>query len=82
MDKYPQREFESFHASYPNDKKLPNFQACPDFSISKPLPFSLVGEVKYFRSGSSEYAVKELTKSELTTRHAVQQWLNPASSSK
>lgn len=42
------------------EKKLPNYQACPDFSISNPLPFSLVGEVKYFRSGSPEKAIKDL----------------------
>jgi hypothetical protein len=39
---------------------LPAFQACPDFAISKPLPFSIVGEVKYFAAGSPESAVREL----------------------
>jgi hypothetical protein len=39
---------------------LPAFQACPDFAIAKPLPFSVVGEVKYFRSGTPEFAVREL----------------------
>lgn len=36
------------------------FQACPDFAISQPLPFSAVGEVKYFRSGTPASAVREL----------------------
>lgn len=43
-----------------NDSSLPQFQACPDFAIGKPLPFSIVGEVKYFRSGTPNSAVKEL----------------------
>ncbi|MBU0495446.1 MAG: hypothetical protein KKA73_08690 [Chloroflexi bacterium] len=41
-------------------KSLPAFQSCPDFAIAKPLPFSVVGEVKYFKAGSSEIAVREL----------------------
>jgi hypothetical protein len=44
-----------------NSKKpLPAFQASPDFAISKPLPFSVVGEVKYFRTGTPDSAVREL----------------------
>jgi hypothetical protein len=40
---------------------LPAFQACPDFAISKPLPFSVVGEVKYFKkSGKPGTVLKEL----------------------
>jgi len=39
---------------------LPLFQACPDFAIRKPLPFSIVGETKYFKNGSARGAVKEL----------------------
>jgi len=39
---------------------VPAFQACPDFAISKPLPFSVVGEVKYFGSGTPNSAVREL----------------------
>jgi hypothetical protein len=39
---------------------LSAFQACPDFAISKKLPFSVVGEVKYYRSGTPVSAVKEL----------------------
>jgi hypothetical protein len=41
-------------------KPLRDFQACPDFAISTPLPISIVGEVKYFKSGSRNSAVKEL----------------------
>lgn len=39
---------------------LPNYQACPDFAVRKPMPFAVVGEVKYFKSGSPEKAVTEL----------------------
>lgn len=39
---------------------LPRYQACPDFAITKPLPVSVVGEVKYFREGSKKQAVKAL----------------------
>jgi hypothetical protein len=39
---------------------LPRYQACPDFAIKKPLPVSVVGEVKYFRTGSKKQVVKEL----------------------
>lgn len=40
---------------------LPAFQACPDFAVRKPLPFSAVGEVKYFTSDvSNEKAAREL----------------------
>jgi len=39
---------------------LPKYQACPDFAIRKPLPVSVVGEVKYFRAGSEKKVVKEL----------------------
>jgi hypothetical protein len=35
-------------------------QACPDFAIRPPLPFSLVAEVKFFTKGSPQRAVKEL----------------------
>ncbi len=35
-------------------------QACPDFAIQRPLPLSIVGEVKYFRLGKPESAVKIL----------------------
>ena len=35
-------------------------QACPDFAIRGPLPISILGEVKFFRSGTPETAVKEL----------------------
>lgn len=42
------------------DRQLPHFQACPDFAITKPLPFSVVGEVKYFKSGSPSKVIKEL----------------------
>ncbi len=43
-----------------NESRLSPFRPCPDFAISKPLPFSVVGEVKYFKSGSPKKAVKEL----------------------
>jgi len=43
-----------------NGKMLSPYQACPDFAISKPLPFSIVGETKYFKKGSPETAVREL----------------------
>lgn len=39
---------------------LPVYQACPDFAISDPLPFSVVGEVKYFKGKTPDSAVKEL----------------------
>jgi hypothetical protein len=39
---------------------LPAYQACPDFAIRKPLPLSVVGEVKYFRGRTKDSAVKEL----------------------
>jgi hypothetical protein len=42
------------------NKALPPFQACPDFAIRNPLPLSIVGEVKYFKSGPPERAVREL----------------------
>jgi len=35
-------------------------QACPDFAIRDPLPLSILGEVKFFRSGNLETALKEL----------------------
>jgi len=35
-------------------------QACPDFAIQRPLPFSMIGEVKYFRGRTCERAIKEL----------------------
>jgi hypothetical protein len=42
-------------------KKLSSFQACPDFAIRRPLlPISVVGEVKYFESGSTDHAIGEL----------------------
>lgn len=40
--------------------ELPPYRACPDFAIRNPLPFSVVGEVKYFKSESPERAVTEL----------------------
>jgi hypothetical protein len=43
-----------------NDSKLTNYQACPDFAIREPLPFNLLGEVKYFKYGKPVSAVKEL----------------------
>ena len=43
-----------------DEKALSTFQACPDFAISKPLPLSVVGETKYFKSGSPARAVTEL----------------------
>jgi hypothetical protein len=43
-----------------NPKSLRDFQACPDFAISEPLPISIVGEVKYFKSGLPDTAIKEL----------------------
>ena len=39
---------------------LPGYHACPDFAITSPLPFSLVGEVKYFKLNSPESGVREL----------------------
>jgi hypothetical protein len=42
------------------DAKLYRNQACPDFAIRDPLPLSILGEVKFFRSGNSETAVSEL----------------------
>lgn len=41
-------------------KPLANFQACPDFAICSPLPFSVVGEVKYFALNSAESAIRML----------------------
>jgi len=41
-------------------KALPPFHACPEFAIRAPLPFSIVGETKFFRQGSPSKAVKEL----------------------
>jgi len=35
-------------------------QACPDFAIRAPLPFSLIGEVKFFKSESTNTALKQL----------------------
>jgi hypothetical protein len=40
--------------------RIADFRACPDFAIRGPLPLSLVGEVKYFKSGSPQAAVREL----------------------
>jgi hypothetical protein len=40
--------------------KLPRFQSCPDFAVAPPLPFSALGEVKYFCSGGRARALKEL----------------------
>ena len=51
-----------------NENALSTFQACPDFAIRSPLPFSIVGETKYFKSGSPEAAVTELYN---TARQAV-----------
>lgn len=40
---------------------LKGHRACPDFAIRRPLlPFSVLGEVKYFRSPSPQGAVREL----------------------
>jgi hypothetical protein len=39
---------------------LTECRACPDFAIRSPLPFSLVGEVKFFKSGSPNKAVSDL----------------------
>ncbi len=43
-----------------SDKNISAFQACPDFAIGAPLPFSVVGEVKYVSGGSASSAVKGL----------------------
>lgn len=40
-------------------KEPTNYQACPDFSIRTPLPFSALGEVKYFRKGNIDTAMRE-----------------------
>lgn len=48
--------------------RLPDFQACPDFAITRPLPFTIVGEVKYFKSGTPDSAIRELYNA---TRQAV-----------
>ena len=42
-----------------NNEKRPN-SACPDFAIRPPLPLSIVGEVKFFKSGGPDRAVREL----------------------
>jgi hypothetical protein len=39
---------------------IPMYQACPDFAITRPLPVCVVGEVKYFKAGSQNKAIKEL----------------------
>lgn len=39
---------------------LTECRACPDFAIRSPLPFSVVGEVKFFKSGSPNKGVSEL----------------------
>lgn len=49
-------------------KPLPKFQACPDFAITTPLPFRALGEVKFFKGGSSDKAIQELYNA---TRQAV-----------
>ena len=42
-------------------QQLSRYQACPDFAIEKPLlSASIVGEVKYFSSGSTDHAIEEL----------------------
>lgn len=51
-----------------SEKPLPKFQACPDFAIDQPLPFRAVGEVKFFKEGSKETAIRELYNA---TRQAV-----------
>lgn len=44
-----------------DQEKFPTrFQACPDFAIRNPLPFSALGEVKYFKKGGAEAAQREL----------------------
>jgi hypothetical protein len=43
-----------------NRETLTGCQACPDFAIRKPLPFTVVGEIKYFVVDSAESAVREL----------------------
>jgi hypothetical protein len=50
------------------EKALSTFQACPDFAIRSPLPFSIVGVTKYFKKGSPDAAVTELY---ITARQAV-----------
>ena len=42
------------------DAKPHRNQACPDFAIRDPLPMSILGELKFFRSGNPETAVREL----------------------
>lgn len=36
-----------------NQRKLPLFQACPDFAIRNPLPFRIIGEVKFINSAGN-----------------------------
>lgn len=44
-----------------HNRSLPNFQACPDFAIAHPLPFSIVGETKFIRKTvSPKTALREL----------------------
>jgi hypothetical protein len=43
-----------------SEEKLSPLWACPDFAIQSPLPFSIVGEAKYFTKGTPEKAVREL----------------------
>ena len=50
------------------EEKLSLYQPCPDFAIQSPLPFSIVGETKYFKSGSPTTAITELYN---TARQAV-----------
>jgi hypothetical protein len=51
-----------------DNAKLYRNQACPDFAVRDPLPLSILGEVKFFRSGTPETALKELYNA---TRQAV-----------
>ena len=43
-----------------NESKLPDYQPCPDFAIRKPLPVSVVGDVKYFENSSTQEAITML----------------------
>ena len=43
-----------------NESKLPDYQPCPDFAIRKPLPVSVVGDVKYTPNSSTQEAITML----------------------
>ena len=60
-------------------KEAPASNACPDFALRHPCPYTVVGETKYFRKGGAEAAKTELVRG--IYQCCYYRWLPKASSS-